>query len=103
MTIHGARCFWINLPFGGLVLFTVILFARIPRRKDSDMTFKEKLRQLDFLGATLLIGVLVCLLLALQWGGISYSWGESTVWGCLIGFGLMVPLFVATQLLAKDR
>ncbi|KAL8900472.1 MAG: hypothetical protein Q9207_005687 [Kuettlingeria erythrocarpa] len=95
-------CFWINLPFGGVVLLTVIFFARIPPRKDSDLTWKMKLKQLDLIGATLLIGALVSLLLALQWGGISYPWRRSVVWGCLLGFALITPLFVAWQLYMKD-
>ena len=97
------RCFWINLPFGGVVLAIVIFFARIPRRKQSDLTWRKKLKELDFVGATLLISALVCLLLALQWGGIVYSWGKSKVWGCLIGFGLILPLFVAYQIYLGDR
>ena len=36
------------------------------------MTFKEKIKQVDLLGAFYLIYAIVCLLLALQWGGSSH-------------------------------
>ena len=45
-----------------------------------------------------LITAIVCLLLALQWGGITYSWRNSRVWGCLLGFFLLISTFTAIQL-----
>jgi hypothetical protein len=68
------RCFWINLPFGGVALATVFLFFSDPPREHNDMTFREKLKQIDLLGAFFLICAIVCLLLALQWGGSQYPW-----------------------------
>lgn len=53
------------------------------------------------LGATVLVGSIVCLLLALQWGGIVYPWSNSKVYGCLIGSVLVLALFIAMQI--KDR
>lgn len=67
------------------------------------MTFKEKIRQIDLLGAFLLICAIVCLLLALQWGGTTYPWSNSKVWGCLLGFGLIISIFIALQIKLGDR
>lgn len=67
------------------------------------MTFKEKIRQIDLLGAFLLICAVVCLLLALQWGGTTYPWSNSKVWGCLLGFGLIISIFIALQIKLGDR
>ena len=52
---------------------------------------------MDLLGAFFLICGIVCLLLALQWGGITYAWSDSRVWGCLLGFGLIIAVFIALQ------
>jgi uncharacterized membrane protein len=52
---------------------------------------------MDLLGALFLISAIVCLLLALQWGGITYPWSNSKVWGNLLGFGLLISTFTAIQ------
>lgn len=96
-------CFWINLPFGGVALLTVFFFFKNPEREHTTMTFKEKLRHIDLGGAFLMICGIVCLLLALQWGGTTYPWRSSKVWGCIIGFVLIIALFIALQFKLKDR
>lgn len=67
-------CFYINLPLGGLVLLFVFLFLHIPpRATPTANTLKEKLQHLNPLGVITLLGGIVCLCLALQWGGFTYS------------------------------
>lgn len=83
-------CFWINLPFGGLTIVTVAGFFKSPKRDFSHISFKAKIKEMDLVGALFLIGAIVCLLLALQWGGVKYPWHDSKVWGNLLGFGLYV-------------
>lgn len=96
-------CFWINLPFGGVALLTVFFFFTNPERKHADMTFKQKLHHIDLGGAFLLICGVVCLLLALQWGGSTYPWHDSKVWGCILGFGLIIACFIGWQFKLGDR
>lgn len=67
------------------------------------MTVKEKVKQIDILGAFFLISAIVCLLLALQWGGTVHPWSDSKVWGCLLGFGLLILTFCGIQVWLKDR
>lgn len=57
-----------------------------------------KLKQMDFLGATLLIAAVSCLLLALQWGGATYAWGSSMVIGLFVGAGMLLTTFILLQL-----
>ena len=96
-------CFWINLPFGGVALLTVFFFFKNPERPHTGMTFKEKIKQIDLGGAFLLICGIVCLLLALQWGGTTYPWHDSKVWGCILGFGLIIGAFIALQFKLGSR
>ena len=96
-------CFWINLPFGGVALLTVFFFFKNPAREHSDKTFKEKIQEIDLLGAFFLICAIVCLLLALQWGGSTYPWRNSKVWGLFLGFGLLIAVFIALQFKLGDR
>ena len=58
---------------------------------------------MDFPGTFIIMAAVVCYLLALQWGGTTKSWSDSTVIGTLIGFGLLTILFVAVEYLQGER
>ncbi|KAF2401209.1 MFS general substrate transporter [Trichodelitschia bisporula] len=96
-------CFWINLPFGALAVFIVIFTFKNPERDFTHVSMKQKIKEMDFVGAFFLISAIICLLLALQWGGITYAWNDSRVWGCMLGFGLIIIVFIFTQIRAKDQ
>ncbi|KAF1364938.1 MFS transporter [Lizonia empirigonia] len=96
-------CFWINLPFGGISLAVVFFFFTNPGRKYSHLPIRTRLANIDMAGAVFLICAIVSLLLALQWGGFTYAWSDSKVWGTLLGFGLLILVFVAIQFYQKDR
>ncbi|KAE8549500.1 hypothetical protein EYB25_008022 [Talaromyces marneffei] len=96
-------CFWINLPIGGLTVATVVIFFSSPAKQTPKQSLVQKLRGLDAAGAVLLISAIICLLLALQWGGTTYSWSDSKVFGCLIGFGLLLIAFSVLQVYLGDH
>ncbi|KAF1941820.1 MFS general substrate transporter [Clathrospora elynae] len=96
-------CFWINLPFGAVSLAVVFFFFTNPKRQYSHLSVKERIKNIDIVGAIFLICAIVCLLLTLQWGGFSYSWSNAKVWGTLLGFGLLIAIFIAIQIYQKDR
>ncbi|KAL9063117.1 MAG: hypothetical protein Q9157_008409 [Trypethelium eluteriae] len=75
-------CFWINLPFGGVAIAVVAIFFENPKRRHTEMSVRQKIAEVDLVGAFLLICAIVCLLLALQWGGTTYPWHDSKIWGC---------------------
>jgi MFS family permease len=70
-------CFYINLPIGGLAMVVIAVFLNVPDRDTTKLSMKEKLRQLDLLGTSILVPGVVCLLLALQWGGPTYPVSDS--------------------------
>ena len=51
----------------------VFFLLQIPERPNSEMTVKEKWRQLNAVGLLALLPGVVCLCLALQWGGTTYT------------------------------
>lgn len=102
MLIQALRSFWINLPIGSVAFLIIAVFFSAPRRA-STLTFREKLGNLDFFGALFFIGATVCLLLALQWGGSTFPWKDSQVWGLFIGVALLVPIFVWIQIKRGKR
>lgn len=61
-------CFYINIPFGAIVLVILATCLRVPARDDNTLTWKKKLWNLDLPGTFALIPCVVCLLLALAWG-----------------------------------
>jgi hypothetical protein len=63
----------------------------------------QRLATIDFVGIVLLSGIFICLLLSLQWGGTTYPWSDSIIWGCFLGAGLMGAVFVVLQVSLVDR
>ncbi|KAL9105861.1 MAG: hypothetical protein Q9227_009024 [Pyrenula ochraceoflavens] len=91
-------CFYINLPFGLVTALCILFFFKSPNRElDSSLTLKAKLRKLDLLGVLIFIPAIVCVLLALQWGGSKYSWSNARIIVLLVLFGLLMMSFVALQ------
>ncbi|RCI15765.1 hypothetical protein L249_2752 [Ophiocordyceps polyrhachis-furcata BCC 54312] len=97
-------CFYINLPIGGLAMVIVFFVVHFNRNTaaGSHLSFSTRLRQLDLTGIAIFVPAIVCLLLALQWGGADYPWPDSHIVGLFIGFGLMIAVFVALQLWKGD-
>ncbi|KAH7324128.1 putative efflux pump antibiotic resistance protein [Stachybotrys elegans] len=97
-------CFYINLPIGGLSMAIIMFFFRTPpAAKPVEATLFEKLMQMDPLGITLVLGAIICYLLALQYGGLSHAWSSSTVIGLLVGFIVIVFVFVTFQVWQGER
>lgn len=96
-------CFWVNLPFGAAAVIAVWFFFNPPPRRYTGMSLKRKILEIDLVGAFFLICAIVCLLLALQWGGTTYPWKDSKVWGCFLGFGLLIVIFIGQQFRRGDR
>jgi hypothetical protein len=68
-------CFYINLPFGGVAVVLLFFLLDIPEREETKKSLGSKLAQLDAFGTAAFLPGVICLLLALQWGGSKYSVG----------------------------
>ncbi len=85
-------------------MVVILFFLHIKR--DSNPTGAStmaRVLQLDLLGTAILIPCVVCLLLALQWGGAEYPWNDSRIIGLFVGFALMAILFTVIQLREGDK
>jgi MFS transporter, DHA2 family, glioxin efflux transporter len=97
-------CFYINLPVGGLAAGLILLFFTAPKQaKPQQATFREKILQLDLGGSFIFMGAMVCLLLALQWGGTTKSWGDADVIATLVVFGVLIIGFVFWEYWMNER
>ena len=97
-------CFYINLPIGGagaaIIFFT---FVAPDAAKPTAASLKEKLLQMDPVGTFTIMAAVVCYLLALQWGGVTKPWTDSTVIGTLVGFVLLLIVFIINEYLMGER
>ena len=97
-------CFWISLPVGGLAAIVVFFSYRPPKAATPQpATWKETLLQMDPVGTILIMAAGICYLLALQWGGTTKPWSDRTVIGSLVGFLLLLIVFVANEIWMGDR
>ncbi|GME66062.1 MFS general substrate transporter [Neofusicoccum parvum] len=100
-------CFYINLPIGG-VSAAVILFAlHLPPAPNQIKRFRlgdvpELARKLDLLGTAIFAPSMVCVLLALSWGGTKYGWGSGRIIALFVLFGVLLIVFVAIQIWKKE-
>ncbi|KAF3067454.1 putative HC-toxin efflux carrier TOXA [Daldinia childiae] len=91
-------CFGINLPLGAVTVVLCALFVRMPKEQETQATsFVKKCQQLDIPGTACMVGALICLLLALQWGGSTYPWNDRRIIALFVVFGVLTIVFVAIQ------
>jgi hypothetical protein len=100
----GRWCFYINLPIGGASAAIILFFFQTPPNAiPTKATLKEKLLQMDLPGTFVIMGAIICYILALQWGGQTKSWKDSSVIGCLVGFVLILTLFIVIEWYQGER
>jgi hypothetical protein len=88
-----------SLPIGALSALVIVLVLRIKRDENlGNATLIERIKELDLIGASILVPAVVMLLLALQWGGTTYPWNNSRIIGLFVGFGLLTILFIYSQI-----
>ncbi|KAE9380142.1 MFS general substrate transporter [Stipitochalara longipes BDJ] len=89
-------CFYMNLPVGGLT-GGILAFMHIPDSKQADShlaTREQKSKRLDIPGFLLFTPTIIMLLLALEWGGVTYRWNSSVVIGLFCGTGVAWIIFL---------
>ncbi|KAI5459044.1 major facilitator superfamily domain-containing protein [Mariannaea sp. PMI_226] len=88
-------CFYLNLPLGGVVLGVVILLLRVPGPSGAADNASSKLQQLNIDGLLALLPGVICLCLALQWGGFTYDWSDGRIIALLtLAFALLITFML---------
>ena len=94
-TLHWSVIFWINVPLGLLAYWqTSEALKRLPRH--------ERPHKLDILGAGLMTGATMTLLLALSWGGTYYPWTSMPI-ATLVGGSALLWAIFAWRLRTADE
>ncbi|KAG8527918.1 uncharacterized protein KY384_006834 [Bacidia gigantensis] len=92
-------CFYINLPVGGFTLAAIFFFLHLEPTKREKLTLFEQLKRIDPIGIVFLVPSMVCLILALQWGGTTDSWSLAKIVGLLVTFSILLVIFVIVEIL----
>ncbi|KAF7191068.1 MFS gliotoxin efflux transporter gliA [Pseudocercospora fuligena] len=91
-------CFYINLPIGGIAFAVVLFYFITPAHaKPVTATWQEKVKQMDIAGAAIILAGMCCILLALQWGGVTKSWGSGDVIATLVVFGVLLVVLCVLE------
>jgi MFS family permease len=96
-------CFYINLPIGGATFLFILFFFQNPKAIKNTHTLMDQIKELDLFGSLFFLPAIISLLLALQWGGTKYAWGNGRIIGLFVVFGVLILLFCATQWRAQDK
>lgn len=87
--------FYVNIPVG--IMAIIVLWKGLPYQKQT----KEK-RNIDYLGASLIIAAFTPLLLALSWAGTKYAWSSNEIIGLLAFSFIALALLIIVELRAKE-
>ena len=97
-------CFYINLPIGAVTIFGIAIFYTAPKRSDeTSIGFWERAKQFDPIGTALFLPCIVCLLLALQWGGSRYPWKDGRIIALFVIFGILAISFGFVQIWQQEN
>jgi EmrB/QacA subfamily drug resistance transporter len=86
--------FYINIPVGIVALLVTNSVLNLPFRKVS--------HAIDYLGATLMVGAVACLVLVTAWGGTEYPWASAQIIGLAALGMLLLALFIAQERRAAE-
>lgn len=81
--------FYINLPLGLIAFFLIVLFYK--------ESAEHSRQRIDYLGATLLVGAVICLMFAVELGGKQYAWDSPQIISMFAGFVILAVLLVFVE------
>jgi MFS family permease len=96
-------CFYLNLPIVAVTIIIVIFILQLPNQKLDEQAsgWVAKFKQLDPIGNFVSLPGIVCLILALQWGGTKYPWNNVRIIILLVLCSLLCLAFVGIQIRKK--
>jgi EmrB/QacA subfamily drug resistance transporter len=88
--------FYINVP---IAIVAIIVCNQVLRL----VPFHRREHKIDWLGAALMVGSVVCLLLALSFGGSrGWAWGSARILGLFAGFAVLAVAFLFVETRAPE-
>jgi len=98
-------CFYINIPIGAISVVVTLLILHQPNQKlDVQASgWKAKMQQLDPIGNLVFFPGIVCLILALQWGGTKYAWHNARIIILIVLCAVLCLIFVGIQVRKQEN
>ncbi|KAF2166405.1 hypothetical protein M409DRAFT_66493 [Zasmidium cellare ATCC 36951] len=96
-------CFFINLPVGAVTLAITFVTLKLPPAKKAGTKPLDQVKQMDPLGNLCLMPAVICLLLALEWGGSKYSWSNGRIVALLVIAVVLGLAFIGIQIWLQDN
>jgi len=92
-------CFYINLPIGAITAIILLVWLKMPHTAMAgESSLWRAFLNFDPLGTISFVPGIICLLLALQWGGTTYAWSDGRIIALFVVFGVLILFFVAVQI-----
>jgi MFS family permease len=97
-------CFYINLPVGAVTIVVIFLILHLPNQKLDEQAsgWIAKIKQLDPIGTLVFFPGVLCLILALQWGGTTYSWKNARIVVLLVLCVVLCLAFAGIQIWKQE-
>lgn len=80
----------------------MFLFLHIESPKREKLAVIGQIKRIDPIGILFFVPSMVCLILALQWGGSTYSWSNPKIIGLLVTFSVLFTAFVIVEVLTPE-
>ncbi|KAJ5671166.1 hypothetical protein N7507_000293 [Penicillium longicatenatum] len=94
--------FYIIIPIGVLIIAVVFFSLGHIRQSGNAHNSKGSLKRIDWIGFAINVPMTLCLVLALQWAGITYSWGNWRIILLLVIAALLLAIFLIVEYRAED-
>ena len=92
------------VPIGVVAAAGVLVFLHVNQQLDkAEGSLFDQIMRFDPIGNVLFISAIICLLLALQWGGTTYDWSNGRIVALFVLFGLLFIAFIAVQVWLGEK
>ena len=97
--------FYLNLPIGGAAAIVLLLaLNRLPPSAQGHrLPPRTAILRLDPVGTLSFIPSIICLLMALQWAGTTYTWSDGRIIALLTLFAVLLVIFVVAQVVQNNH
>jgi hypothetical protein len=83
-------------------VLVILFFLHIESPKREKLSIVAQIKRLDPVGIIFFIPAMVCLILALQWGGTTYPWSNPKIIGLLVTFAVLFICFIIVEVLTPE-
>jgi MFS family permease len=88
---------------GGIALLGIIFLLQDAKALQTDKTFLQKVKELDYIGPMLFIPAIIIMLIVLQFGGSTYAWVSVGTFSLIGAFLVLIGIWLYTQYRLGDR